>query len=297
MRSYRLSVLLLLVAITTSADGASFGEVACAVIKDGDIQFMDATDCYHLAIEGRIGKGDYKRLTAFIKQKRRFPENVTIQSPGGDVEEAMAIGRLFRKALLDVSPSGQCNSACALIVFGGAGMSLSDERIGLHRPIYDPKYFAKLSFHEAEDKSRQLDHLVRAYLKEMDVPTAIADKMMAISSSDVFFITTKDYSDQAGSPAAVSEWLSARCRDLKIESDEARDLAKAMAYENYTFLTSFPEDTNGRADALSELREQAMLGGRLPPGYRNYLLEKHKKGLSCQKQAIEEQRRLLLQGM
>jgi len=253
---------------------------------------------YYLSIEGQISRGDYKQLIAFIKKKQKFPTSVSIESPGGDVSEAMAIGRLFRKALVNVNPSGQCNSSCALIVFASAGGYYTPrEKIGIHRPIYDPTYFAGLSFSDAQEKTRQLDREVRAYLKEMDVPTDLADKMMSVSSGDIVYLTMQNYQDQAGTPAAVSEWLKARCPYDPLEPGEAKDLVNAMAYFSYMNLLELSKEVQGLERTLSQAREEAKLGAQLPTGYRNYLIKKVHKQSSCEKKAIDEQQRHTLQTM
>jgi hypothetical protein len=286
--------LIVLVVISGSAplvvQAARFSESADAADADGV--------GYYLSIDGQISRGDYKQLIAFIKKKQKFPTSVSIESPGGDVNEAMSMGRLFRKALVNVNPSGQCNSSCALIVFASAGKLYSpSERIGIHRPIYDSTYFSGLSFSDAQEKTRQIDREVRAYLKEMDVPTDIADKMMSVSSSSVIYLTMQNYHDQAGQPAAVSEWLNARCPMAPLEPGEAEDFANAMAYFDYMTLMELSKDVQGLERTLAQAREEAKLGAQLPTGYRNYLLKKFQKQYSCEKKSIDEQQRRALQTM
>ena len=271
---------------------------------------------YNLYIEGQIARGDYNQLTTIIKRRQAFPHGVRIGSSGGDVSEAMAIGRLFRKSLVDVYPSnrnahlvsernkssgtssniipsdGQCNSACALIVFASVAFGVEDDmRVGIHRPIYDPEYFAGLSFADAQEKTRQLDREVRAYLKEMDVPTDIADKMMSIPSNDVVYLKIRDYRERiGGQPSAIFEWLKARCGAP--EPQEQQDISNTLAYRWYTDLTNA-----GATIAAAEYREGAQLGARLSSGYRDYLYNKYKALSSCREKAVEEERRRILQTM
>lgn len=271
---------------------------------------------YYLYIEGEIARGDYKQLTTVIKRRQAFPHGVRIGSSGGDVSEAMSIGRLFRKALVDVFPSnrskhvvfnnqksgevssdiipssGQCNSACALIVFASASYSSQDdEKVGIHRPIYDPAYFAGLSFSDAQEKTRQLDQEVRAYLKEMDVPTDIADKMMGVPSNDVVYLKIRDYRERiGGQPPAIFEWLKARCGAP--EPQEQQDMINALSYRYYTDLTNA-----GATIAAAEYRERAQLGAQLSSGYRDFLYNKQKTLSSCREKTIKEERHHILQTM
>ena len=59
---------------------------------------------YILSIDGPIVNGDYKKLLSIIKRRHALPYSVEISSPGGDVSDAMAMGRLFRKGLVGVDP-------------------------------------------------------------------------------------------------------------------------------------------------------------------------------------------------
>lgn len=270
---------------------------------------------YNLYIVGQIARGDYKQLTIIVKRRQAFPYRVTIGSLGGDVDEAMSMGRLFRKALVDVFPStinvhlvfknkpggessnkipspGQCNSACALIIFASASFgSQDDDEIGIHRPFYDPAYFAGLTFSDALEKTRQLDRGVRAYLKEMDVPADIADKMMSIPSNDVVYLKIRDYRERlGGQPSEIFEWLKARCSAP--EPQEQQDISNTLAYRWYTDLTNA-----GATIAAAEYRERAQLGAQLSSGYRDFLYNKYKALSSCREKAIEEERRHILQTM
>lgn len=110
-------------------------------------------------IQGEIVSGDYAKFLAFYEQNHPFLEQVSLDFPGGDVGEAIKIGRLFRKYLITaVSPypifvdghfvsqiqmnyttgntepcftacRSLCASSCALIAFGAPDRA---GRIGLH---------------------------------------------------------------------------------------------------------------------------------------------------------------------
>lgn len=257
-----------------------------------DLREMErgADNRYNVGIEGPIVRGDYAKLTAIIKRRQEFPYFVSVKSPGGDVKEAMTMGRLVRKALLVVIPSEPCNSACALIVFASmVNMDVGhDTVVGIHRPIYDPSYFAGLSFSEAHEKTRQLDREVRDYLKEMDVPTDIADQMMAVPSNEVYRLSMSAFRDHVGvNPPAVFEWLKAKCGAR--DPSETEDYRNADAYELY-YVQMKNEDERWKA----QYRDRAQLGARLSPAYRKHLRQSAEKLGACQEKAIEEERRRIL---
>jgi hypothetical protein len=109
-------------------------------------------NCDGAMIRGTIVRGDFEKVLSLYRENHPYLANFDLVSPGGDVDEAMKIGRLFRKYLVHVRApyrltSGEeaasfmpgeckdcvCASACALIWFG------APERygtVGLHRPYY-----------------------------------------------------------------------------------------------------------------------------------------------------------------
>jgi hypothetical protein len=51
-------------------------------------------------LNGQIVKGDYEKVVAFLRANHPFGETFHLISPGGDVHEALKIGRLFRRYLI-----------------------------------------------------------------------------------------------------------------------------------------------------------------------------------------------------
>ena len=240
-----------------------------------------------LGINGRIQKGDYDRLIETVVSYGKIPSTgVLISSSGGDVLEAIKIGRFVRKNHLHVFNIQPCDSACAFIVFS-AVERLSGGDIGLHRPYYDPMYFAKLTGEEANNKYKELDKEVRNFLIEMNVPTIIIDKIMSISSSNIERMKVSEYEKIAGKfPPAHEEWLAARCGSF--EENERQDYIYAMT------LVSREEHPDVEIDPDSligvELQYRLDEALKLPSGYRNYIYKKGKKIVECEKNTIEGER-------
>jgi hypothetical protein len=81
--------------------------------------------------------------------------SVELNSPGGDVSEAMQIGRLLRQRFMYtfVLADHECASACVLILMAGVGrMPMPSSRVGLHRSTFDPAYFASLTPEQGRGK-------------------------------------------------------------------------------------------------------------------------------------------------
>ena len=163
-------------------------------------------------IQGEIVSGDYDKFLAFYSKNHPFLEQVSLNSRGGDVHEAIKIGRLFRKYLITaVSPypifvDGQfvsqiqmdhmtgrmepcfeacrplCASSCALIAFGAPNRA---GRIGLHRPSTDDPNFKTLAPSEAAKAYRQMLDEIIHYLEEMEAPRPAIDTMVATGSAEI----------------------------------------------------------------------------------------------------------------
>ena len=100
-----------------------------------------------IAIRSVIAKGDLAAFQAAIDTVSRTAATkiagvpfvtVELNSPGGDVVEALAIGRTLyqHSAFTMVRPGRECVSACVFILAAGAVRSpLTSASIGVHKPL------------------------------------------------------------------------------------------------------------------------------------------------------------------
>lgn len=97
-----------------------------------------------LLINGPIEPGDAERFSAFLSNLGELTMSVVLNSPGGAVTEALAIGRLLRenKATTIVHSGTACLSACPYILAGGVLREVSSRgAVGMHQHYYDtPAY-------------------------------------------------------------------------------------------------------------------------------------------------------------
>ena len=190
-------------------------------------------------IEGEIKKGDFEKFTnAFIDNPGRN-STVYLYSPGGDFSEALKIGRLVhalklttwapqsmekRIPLNEVSdPSNRvCASSCFFIFVAGA--QRFGEVIGIHRPYLPREAYQNLSMDEASQAHVAVGDIVKKYLKEIDVSPSYADRMMAVDSGEIEWLSEeeikKNFYDFA---PAYREWILAVCPPPS-EADKSRML-------------------------------------------------------------------------
>ena len=153
---------------------------------------------------GDIKSGDLIRLkSAFDSPTRRRSFTVLNQeifilqlnSRGGDLEEAMDIGRWVRKSkiLVSMPVNAECFSACVYILAAGVSKaitgSLQSQRVGIHRPYLTrmPKDGVQVAIRKALAESK-------AYFSEMNIPEQLADAMFSISPDDMEILTDEKLS-------------------------------------------------------------------------------------------------------
>ena len=167
---------------------------------------------YTLYLSGTITAGDLGKIVAAVAPPAVFPKYFTLESLGGDMVEAMAIGRFIRETASGTLVIKHCASACVLILIAGVSrIAFEGSSVGLHRPYYEPKEFAGLSLPDAEKKYMPLRQATRRYLEEMEMPTATIEKMFSISSDDIYYLTPFEKERILVAPSAYSEWIRAKC--------------------------------------------------------------------------------------
>jgi len=191
------------------------------------------SSCFEGLLAGQIIKGDYEKLVSFYEANHPFLANFRLNSAGGDVDEAIKIGQLFRKYLITawapigippIPPflwkvcSGQgctCASACALIWFGAVERHGA---VGLHRPRTDDPAFKALSPADASVVFRRMLDRVTRYLEDMEAPRPMIEAMVATSSAEIRWVD----SEKDGGlkrPPSIAEWEDASCGSFTAEEN------------------------------------------------------------------------------
>jgi len=125
-----------------------------------------------------------------VKSKPYFI--VFLDSPGGSVKAAMAIGREIRKSRplsVTVPENGRCVSSCVLILAGGASRAVYG-RVGIHRPFLQEDI--NYSPEDQKKTYSTLEKVIKDYLNEMNVPTALYDTMFRIPPEKVRFLSAAE---------------------------------------------------------------------------------------------------------
>ncbi len=178
-------------------------------------------------IRGRIEKGDFSKLLVclqdFIKKGMPVPTSqgghtfkevgwVCFNSQGGDVNEAIKIGRFLRESLAEVVVNEQCSSACFLAIVGAIKVYAGEPfgKVGIHRVFYDAATLKQTNINDYESLYNELKKGARQYCYDMDVPTPIVEKMFSVPSEDIYILTNREIKQLSKHPA-YDEWINAKC--------------------------------------------------------------------------------------
>jgi hypothetical protein len=208
-----------------------------------------------VVLEGKIETGDYDRLRDIYGERGRSEfflglptvNELSLASPGGDLVEAMKIGRLVRALKLHtivptrVGPHSHigtanehklknskadymCASACFFIFVAGIERTADGDYpiLGIHRPYLSDSDLRTLSGDQAIISTSRVRTTVENYLKEMNVPAKYADLMFSTPKDKVRWIVDADFhADLEGIIPELKDWLAARC-------DKRTDVEKAI---------------------------------------------------------------------
>jgi len=90
-------------------------------------------------LEGGIQPGDAERIEKQLAELDPKPQGVILNSPGGSVQDALALGRYFRDADLTTAlRSGDiCYSACPYLLAAGTTRTVPDDAsVGVHQHYF-----------------------------------------------------------------------------------------------------------------------------------------------------------------
>jgi hypothetical protein len=143
-------------------------------------------------VEGEIDKETLTSIDERIRKGRFSSYGVAfLNSPGGDVVAALAIGRIFRRLHVStyVLKGTECTSSCVFLLVGSV-YRVVDGRVGLHRPYYASPI---TDYSKAAGSVREMERTVQEYFDEMDVPRTIYDRMRQIAPENVEYVDARNF--------------------------------------------------------------------------------------------------------
>jgi len=215
-----------------------------------------------ILIQSAIHRGDLAAFEAAIGRVNRTATaqingipfiTVELNSPGGDVVEAIAIGRvIYRHAAMTlVRPRQECVSACVFILMAGAVHTPIGALVGVHKPMLVS--WRNMSYAEARTKYDGLMLYLRGYFRELGVSDEAYDIMMRTGSGDMHYFTWWEM-DQLGLRGEGPEWRArlAERQAAAAEQEARRDWVPGAAPalpkidEAWREVVFMPGDLHGR---------------------------------------------------
>lgn len=177
-----------------------------------------------LTMSGSIVPGDFDRFTMLLKERPMEMwfalKDVRLSSPGGDVREAMLLAALLRQLYVHTQAQGDCASACFVLWMSGSWRWWRNGRIGVHRPSFQSEYFKSLPVDVAQQKYSELSTAYRTFLLDQGLPQSIYEKLMSMSSEEIYWLTESELLLIGGFPPYYDELLRAACPSP--DTDEKR---------------------------------------------------------------------------
>lgn len=193
-------------------------------------------------LEGEIQAGDFAKFQAAIS-KAQPPLTLVLNSPGGDLSEALKIAELVRSSWITTEvtsglPSFEssfafnlidvpvvCDSACALIFSSGVVRlyQVQDEEngrpvLGFHRAFVDPTYNQNLSAADAQFLFEGATEAYTSALSKYGAPAGFIERVLETKSDQVLLVGADQFYAIYGDLRVfgdgipwIEEYVSAKC--------------------------------------------------------------------------------------
>jgi hypothetical protein len=212
LREWLVAMFVALCVVPGTAKSMDFSIVSVNSYGDHDPTFENR----FILMKGEIRPGDYDRLLAFAVREGvdLTRGHFILSSPGGDVSEALKLGRLIKSLYVSVGVGphfGPCASACFIMYASAVDRIAGSGLLGIHRPYVSPERVRSLSPAAAEVLETRALTDAEAYMHALRVPNSLVEIMFEQASTQVHWLTHAEL-DQLGMRAPwYEEFLIARC--------------------------------------------------------------------------------------
>jgi hypothetical protein len=152
------------------------------------LAFPDGKPRILVTMKGAITGDELQTLQREIDPKRSPFVVVFVESPGGDWNAALTLGRFLRNigAAVHVTQQG-CYSSCVLLLAAGVRRQVMGP-VGIHRPYSTD--LTPQTFSEAQRRYRVLEAATKKYLLEMNLPESLFDAMIRTPPESIRKLTS-----------------------------------------------------------------------------------------------------------
>ena len=147
-------------------------------------------------LEGTVAEGDAERIIKRMQEARPHPERLVLQSPGGSVADALALGRHLRAEGIEVRMlSGEyCFSACPYILAGGAVRDIPDEAlVGVHQHYFGESTLLPASYAVEDIQAGQGEVMI--YLDAMGIDPLVMHHALTTPPDEIYILLPEELRD------------------------------------------------------------------------------------------------------
>lgn len=149
-----------------------------------------------LLAEGSIDPGAAGRFAQEIEARGEYVKTVSLNSPGGSVDDAIAMSKLIREKKLDtkVASKALCASSCPIIFAGGVGrMAEKDAVIGVHQVFNGSR--DRPSAEQAMASAQATTARVARHLDAMGIGAGLWINALETPPDRLYYLTSKEMAD------------------------------------------------------------------------------------------------------
>lgn len=231
----------------------------------------NSESAFFFYLDGTIYPGDLRKIaSAFEKSRSRIahPEQewmevarIGLNSDGGDVDEAMRIGRWLREHKFGTYVKGKCYSACVYVLASGLTRSVVVPElfeVGIHRPRFSvmPKESIGSAMNRVLAESKK-------YFEEMNIPASIADDIFSIppedlkildgeelskfrlDQNDYVYAEKMDFYNAAQYKMTREQYMAAKSRSESIISTVCQQMKSKVGSQEYWNCEKYARESSG----------------------------------------------------
>jgi hypothetical protein len=161
----------------------------------GDVTYTpksSSTSLPRITLTGQIRAVDLENFKMFSEMALKTEKYyINLDSVGGDLETALAIGRIIRadKATIVIAGKAECLSSCVFVLAGGISRTVFG-KVGIHRPFVPLDLMTT-----AELQKEQYDRLgaiVKSYFKDMNISGELYEHMLRVPPDEIVYLSDSE---------------------------------------------------------------------------------------------------------
>jgi hypothetical protein len=149
-----------------------------------------------LMAEGTIDPGAAARFAEEIEARGEYVKTVQLNSPGGSVDDAVAMSKLIREKTLQTKVVGRalCASSCPIVFAGGTQrIAEKDAVIGVHQVFNGSR--ERPSAEQAMSSAQSTTARVARHLEEMGIGSGLWLHALETPPDRLYYLTEKEMAD------------------------------------------------------------------------------------------------------